>query len=201
MKSFITTIAILLLSTISFGQTLKTGEYSFGIKLAYDSSSNKLTGYFENYTGWDEENSRPKFSCIFYLEGSVEGQLFKIQTYYPTDKLDEAIEGSIKLLKDNNLEIKLSEEHGGCFNVQHFASEAAQFKLIEEKKWVQIRYVNKDKSHFYKNKSTNKKLKSYLVKGDFVCIEKIEGNWVYCTYFGKNPTKGWLKIEDLNEIN
>jgi hypothetical protein len=195
----LTIITLLLLSTISFGQKIVTGEYNFGLKLAYDNKTNKLTGYFENYTGLDEATNNPKFSCIFYIEGIIEGNIVKIKTYYPTDKLDDIIFGTLELANSKTVTIKLPEEHGGCWNVQHFADEPAKFTLEKDLAWVQIRFINADKTYFYSDKSTNKKQKSYLVKNNFVCIDKIEGDWAHCTFYGKKITKGWIKTEDLNK--
>ncbi|MFN0048823.1 MAG: hypothetical protein ACKVOU_06865, partial [Cytophagales bacterium] len=66
--------------------------------------------------------------------------------------------------------------------------------------WIQIRYVESEKTYFYLDKSEDTKLKSYLVKSDFVCVEKMEGEWAYCTYFGKKISKGWMKMKDFNTI-
>lgn len=48
MKNIFATIALLLVSTISFGQIIVSGEYGSGLKLAFDIQTHKLTGYFEN---------------------------------------------------------------------------------------------------------------------------------------------------------
>lgn len=200
MRTLLATFTILLFSNILFGQRIITGEYSFGLKIAFDNKTNKLTGYFENYTGWDEETNNPKFSCIFYIEGLVNEDKFKINTYYPTDKSDDLIEGTIEIVDNKTIKIKLSEEHGGCWNVEHFADEPAKFELEKQSNWIQIKYIETEKAYFYKDKKNDTKQKAYLVKGDFVCVEKVEGEWVYCTYFGKNTTKGWLLIKELNKI-
>ena len=42
--------------------------------------------------------------------------------------------------------------------------------------------------------------KKYIIKGDIVYVEKIEGDWALCSYFGKKTTKGWLKVADLNQL-
>lgn len=193
-------IALLLLTSISFGQKIVTGEYDSGLKLAYDNKTNKLTGYFESYTGWDEEVKAPRFSCIFYIEGTIKDNKCQIKTYYPLDKLDETIVGTIEVLNNKTVKIKLPEEHGGCWNVQHFADEPAQFDLEKNIAWVQIRYVSSDKSFFYSEKSVDKKQKAYLIKRDFICIEKIENDWAYCVYYGKKIVKGWMRLADLNKI-
>jgi len=199
MKNLLTTITLLWLSNISFGQIIVSGEYDFGLKLAYDNKANKLTGYFENYTGLDEETGNPKFSCIFYIQGTITGSQFTVDTYYPNGTGD-IIKGNIQIINYKTVSIKLEEEHGGCWNVQHFADEQVKFSLEKPIAWSQIRFITTDKTYFYSDKSIDKKQKSYLVKNDFVCIDKIEGDWAYCTYYGKKITKGWIRTADLNKI-
>jgi hypothetical protein len=200
MKYTIITGLLLCFSNMIFGQTLISGDYDFGLKLAYDNTTHQLTGYFENYTGWDEETNNAKFSCIFYIEGKAAGKKFKINTYYPLYKLDDQIEGDIEIVDHENVTIKLPEEHGGCWNVQHFADKPEAFSLEKKAAWLQVRYVTADRSYFFKESNTGTKLKSYLVKGDFVCIERIEKERAYCTYFGKKVSKGWLTLKDLNVL-
>jgi len=160
MKIVITILTILFFSNCSHEQKIKTGEYDSGLKLAYDNKTNVLTGYFESYTGLDEATNNPKFSCIFYITGSIEGNIFKIKTYYPSDKLDNAIFGTLELTDNKTIKIKLPEEHGGCWNVQHFADEPVEFTLVKDLVWVQIRYVTTPKTYFYSDKSLDKKQKS-----------------------------------------
>jgi hypothetical protein len=200
MKNICLTFLLLLLSNLTFGQKIISGEYDFGMKLSYDSASNTLTGYFENYTGLDEETQNPKFSCIFYIEGKVTGKKFAIKTYYPADKKDDLISGTIEILDTKTIKIKLPEEHGGCWNVKHFADQPEEFGLEKKTNWTQIRYIDKPKSYFYKDQSNANQTKIYLLKGDIICVDKIENGKAFCTYFGKKITKGWINISDLNKI-
>ena len=200
MKTTLTTIVLVFVTNILFSQTIHSGEYEFGLKLAFDNKTKKLTGYFENYTGWDDETNNPKFSCIFYIEGLVTKNKFEVLTYYPEDKSVDSINGQIEIINDTIIKIKLPNEHGGCWNVQHFADEPVLFDIEKKAKWTQIKYVVKDKTYFYSEKSETKKQKDYLVKNDFVCIDKTDGDWSYCTFYGKRITKGWIKSVDLNKV-
>ena len=194
-KLVLLTLIFLFFSKLSFSQQrIESGEYENGLKLQYNAQSNEITGYFESYTGAGQ------FSCIFYIEWKVTGSKFKIKTYYPDDKKDDFIEGAIEIVNSKTVKIKLPEEHGGCWNVQHFADEAVTFELVQPKNWMQIRYVDTKKAYFYKAKFIAKKLQSYLVKADFVCIEKMENEWVYCTYYGEKKTSGWILEKDLNKM-
>lgn len=199
MNKLLLILLSLLLTISSQAQSFKTGEYSLGLRLAYDKASNKLTGYFEDYTGRDEETGAPRFSCIFYIEGEVKKNKFTISTYYPFDKTSEAIEGTIAFTDDDQVAIKLSEEHGGCWNVMHFADkEPTKFQLEKQQNWVKVSYITSEKAFFYKEKSLGTKLRSYLVKADFVCIDKIDGEWTHCTYFSNKTTSGWMLTKDIH---
>lgn len=195
MKNLILFIFILSTS-ISFCQnTILSGDYDFELKLAFNSNTKKVTGYYENSTGEDNQ-----FSCIFYIEGIVSGNQFKIQTYFPNDKSEDLIEGTMEIVNSKFVKIKLPEEHGGCWNVEHFADKPVDFELNKKANWIQISYIIKEKSYFFKEKNEGTKMKSYLVKNDFVCVEKIEKEWAYCSYLGKRITKGWIKVKDLNQL-
>lgn len=186
------------LSIHSFCQNLTSGEYDSGMKIAYDSSTNKITGYFENYTGMDEETGNPKFSCVFYIIGTVKDSKVNVTTYYPNSN-DDQIVGIIEIKNDSTFKIKLPEEHGGCWNVYHFADEKVTFKLEQQIPWIQIRYIVSEKAHFYSEKSIDKKQNSYVIKDDLVCIDTIDGEWAHCTFYGSTITTGWIRMEDLNK--
>ena len=199
MKIALTAISLLWLTNISLGQRIKSGEYRYGLKLAFNNQTKRLTGYFENYTGWDEEAKRPKFSCIFYIDGFATKSQFRVLTYYPEYRSDDNITGEMEIVNASTVRIKLPGEHGGCWNVEHFADEPVLFDLEKKAEWTSIRYVVKDKTYFYAEKSDNMKKKAFLVKNDFVCIKKVENDWAYCTFYGKQITTGWIKIDDLNK--
>jgi hypothetical protein len=196
MKTLIAIIAAIFFCVPCMAQSFTSGNYGDGLRLCYDSSTKMVTGYFESYTGEDG-----KFSCLFYIEGKATTNQFSVKTYFPTDKKDDLISGTINIASNKQVTIKLPEEHGGCWNVQHFADkEPAVFTLEEKQSWIQVRYVDAAKTYFHSGKAVDKKGKAYLVKGNVVCVERIEQEWAYCTYFGKKATKGWLKLSDLNKL-
>ena len=199
MKYFLLALTILLISIYSHGQQIISGDYGSGLRLSYDSLANLLTGFYEDHTGWDEETKTPRFSCTFYIEGLVTGPRFKIKTYYPTDKSDDLVEGTMEIINNRTFTITLPEEHGGCWNVQHFADEPVTFALEKQTNWTQIRYIDTDSTCLYKDKLTGKKSKACLIKGDLVFIEKFDNNRAYCIYYGKKMTAGWITMRDLNK--
>ena len=105
------------------------------------------------------------------------------------------------IISNKKIKINLPKEHGGCWNVEHFADEPVDFTLDKSESWIEIRYANIDKVHFYSEKTEVTMQKAYLVKGDIVYIEKIDGNWAFCSYRAKKTTKGWIKLSELNHLD
>lgn len=189
---------VLLAAFVGFGQNVAAGDYETGLKLAYDPGTHKLTGYFEDYTyGIEAPPRAPQFSCVFYLEGTITGQKGVIRTAYPND-LEDIIMGHYELVSPNTILLQLDAEHGGCWNVQHFVEAPVSFTLEHPSPWIQIRYVTTDKAYFYSAPSKRKKSAAYLVKNDFFCVEKIDNEWVYGTFYGEKISKGWIRIRELN---
>jgi hypothetical protein len=176
-----------------------SGVYNSEMKLAYNPSNKVITGYYESYTGYDETTGNPQFSCIFYIYGTYTGTVSDIQTYYPTDKIEDMIIGSFKITDSVNISIKLPEEHGGCWNVSHFADDFVDFRLDEITDWLEIRYIESDKSFFYMDTNEESIRKAYIIKGDLIYIDKFENDWVHAIYYGNTITEGWLKKETLNK--
>lgn len=195
-------LVLLLCAMVSmcFGQKIISGEYSSGLTLAFNPQTKQLTGYYENHTGWDEQTKTATFSCIYYIEGLFQDSVCKITTYHPAYKSDGTIQGILKIKNDSTITIKLSEEHGGCWNVQSFTSEPVTFTANKRMNYIQLRYVTAEKTFFHSEKSADKKLKAYLIKNDYAYVEKIEAEWAYCAFHGKKITKGWIRLADLNTL-
>lgn len=180
---------------------ITSGNYDMGLKIAFNPNTNRVTGYFESFTGLDEESGYPKFSCTFFITGNLSDSIGKIITYYPLDSLDDVINGEIKYLDSNTISIQLPQEHGGCWNVMHFAEEnPTKFYLQEKSSFIEVHYVTAEKSFFYTNKDDSIKRKAFIIKGDIVYIDQIENDWVHCTFFGKKSVSGWLKLNTLNNF-
>jgi hypothetical protein len=195
---YIFIISFLIRSLWMNGQLI-SGEYNSEMKLAYNPTNHVITGFFESYTGYDETTGNAQFSCIFYLYGIYSGAECDIETYYPADRENDLIIGRLRIKDSTEISIKLPEEHGGCWNVAHFADDYVDFKLGEKSDWLEIRYIESDKSYFYTAKNEASKRKAYLIKGDIVYIDVSENDWVHAIYSGKTVTEGWLKKETLND--
>jgi len=200
MKIFALLFLITFCSSIRENKILISGKYDDELHLAFNPNNNIVTGYFSSATGYDESTDKPKFTCVFYLEGKLENNKVNIKTYYPLNKEGDLIAGTMNLIDSSHLSIKLPEDHGGCWNVQPFSNDSINFQLSEKQNWVEIRYVISDKSYFYSEKNESAKKRAYLIKGDLVYIERIEDSWLYCHFYGNTTTSGWIKNETLNKL-
>lgn len=178
---------------------INSGQYSLGLNLAFNPMTNKVTGYFENHSGLDENTGEPRFSCIFYLTGSYDKNGFNIDTYYPLNKENDFIKGEIHIKDTKTISIKLKEDHGGCWNVQPFSDEFIDFSLITKEKWIEISYIDVDKAYFYNDTNEASKRKSYVAKGDIVYIDQIKDDWIHGQYRGRSIAEGWLKIQSIKK--
>ena len=199
MKNPLLVLMLLFYGTVCLGQKIQSGIYDGGLQLAFDSSTNKLTGFYENYTGWDEATNQPLFSCIFYIEGYLVENIFKIQTYFPAN-MQDSIQGTIELLDKTTLKLSLKSDHGGCWNVQNFLNENAIFTLEHEKNWIQIKFSVAEKTYFYRGPSSIGKQDFYFKKNEMLFVEKTTQDWSFCTYFGETILQGWIKNTDLNKL-
>ncbi len=200
MKGIISFLVLaLLLTSCSVSGQIESGEYEDGLKLAYNPSTGLVTGVYENYSGYDEGTGNPKFSCIFYIHGFIKGNISEIETYYPLEKSEEMITGEIKRIEENEISIKLNDQHGGCWNVWDFSDDLTNFKLQKNKDWIEIRYIVIEKAFFYTEKQESTKRKAYIQEGDLIFVDQIEDEWIHCSFYGKTVTQGWIKLNSANQ--
>lgn len=173
------------------------GAYE-SLLLGFDEQSGLLTGYYESYTG---EN--PAFSCIFYFHGRLTGRTASISSYFPPEKSGQVIPGQLKLEGQGSFSVLLSEEHGGCWNVQHFANknEPAGFGLGKAQPWRWVGVVKAGRAYFHDAPEAKKKRRGYVVKGNAVGIRAAQNGWFQVDYPGaRGLTSGWLQASDLYPI-
>ena len=168
--------------------------------IGVDKEKGELTGFFEDATGWDEQTKAPRFSCVFYVYGKLQGDTYQVTTWYPGEK--EYIKGELKfVLREGRREVymKLEEEHGGCWNVQQFADKGspATLSLTERGNWIDVRVVSADKAFFHSGPNAQMKGRAYVVKNDPLRVLKIQPGWIEAEYAGKKVARGWIKESDL----
>jgi hypothetical protein len=172
-----------------------SGDYE-GLLIGVDRNG-VLTGYFESSTG------RGKFSCIFFISGKVSDQRGRVETWFPNNRdAKMVIQGVLEGTASDEvplIRLKLSEDHGGCWNVQHFAPDPATFALTEQGSWESIRIVAASKAYFYDDPSNPKPRKAFVVTGNALRVYEIRGAWARVEYVGPDNrrSRGWVLTRDL----
>jgi hypothetical protein len=172
-----------------------SGDYS-GFLVGVDRNGS-LTGYFESSTG------RGQFSCIFFVSSKVKGSADRVNTWFPGDRdPQEVIHGVIERVSSDGkpaIRLKLQDEHGGCWNVQRFASDPSTFALTEQGSWESVRIIASKKAYFYDDPSSPKPRKAYVVTGNALRVFETRGGWVRAEYVGpeNRRTRGWVSERDL----
>ncbi len=196
--SFHTTLLLFLLFPFSSGWAqLSSGTFSRGLQIAFDSTRQTVTGYFEEYSGYDDELEQPKFSCIFFIHGVLKDSLIPIKTYYPFEQTQDTIHGYIRIINDHSFEMKLEEEHGGCWNVSHFSDEAVVFNLDEKRNWLQVSYSIIPEMKIYSDSSSNKKLLLSVKNKMILFIDDKQNGWCRILIEGKKPIQGWVTSKEI----
>lgn len=169
---------------------IASGDYGGEMLIAVDPASHIVRGYYQSSTG----NGR--FNCIFYFSGKVNGA---IRSYFP-DTPEEGVMGTLSRESDGSLSVRLATEHGGCWNVQHFADkdQPAEFTLQTAYPWVSVAVIKSTRAHLYDNPANAVPRKSYVVKGDGVGIRATRPGWFQVDFLGGGkPVSGWIRSSDV----
>lgn len=193
-RMFATVVLLLQLGTAVASPV--SGDYD-GLLLAVDPDRKLITGYFESETG------NGQFSCIFYVRGDLGGPASKIKAWFPSEKdpksvIEGVIEESLVQGKPA-VTVKLHEEHGGCWNVQRFATDSFPLRLSAAGDWKEIRVVSSSRAHFYGEPREDKKRQAYVVTGNALRLYELLAGWARAEYIGQNGkrTSGWVRESDL----
>lgn len=189
-------------ATVVLAQAISGDSPEFSI--AIDSKTKVITGYYNAFVGFDNPSDGPQFSCIYFLKGKAIGkQPYKIVTWFPGSSNQEMpIKGHIKFANNkekNFVTIKLQEDHGGCWNVQQFASdEGAELELDRIGRWKAIRIVSAKRAYFHSAARLGARQKTYVTQGDPLRVFSSKSGWLYAEYLNAdgNKTLGWVKESD-----
>ena len=175
----------------------RSGGYS-AMEVAYDPETKLVTGYYSDEVGWNEQAKAAQYSCNFYLFGYWDGSKAAIHTFYPADTADDA-KGALLVAPNGSIVLCLESDHGGCFGHTNCDS-PPHYGMDNAESWIQLRYVDAEKSWFHASPDEKTKLKSYVTRGDILHISEIKGTWAHARYGGKKVTEGWIKLADLNSV-
>lgn len=167
-----------------------SGDYG-GLLVGVDRYGS-LTGYFESSAG------RGQFGCTFFVSGKIGGSVDRVDTWFPGDRdPQEFILGVLEQLTSDEkpeIRLRLEKEHGGCWNVQRFASDPSIFALTKQGSWKSIRIVASKKTYFYDDPWTPKPRKAYVLTGNALRVFETRDGWAMAEYVGRESqrTHGWV---------
>jgi len=170
-----------------------SGAYS-SMLVGFDPATRTVTGYFSDSTG------RGQFSCIFYMTGVLQGSEVPVSTYFPETPTEDLIKGRMVLTARGKFSVRLTSEHGGCWNVEHFADkdEPAEFSLDAAYPWTSVAVIKLHRSYFFDSPESLDHRKGYLVKGDGVGVRAAKPGWLEVDYVGAGKRiSGWIKQADV----
>jgi len=175
----------------------RSGQYD-ELLIGIDQDNGVVTGFYENATGWDEKTKTPRFVCSFYLYGEQRGDSFKISTWWPGDDLEDTINGELRFNADGSVSVRLESEHGGCWNVNHFADkDPSNHSLDKPGSWTSIRVVRVRTAYFHDKPDEQTRRKGYLVKDNVIRVFSHTPGWVLAEYGDEKVSRGWIKESDL----
>lgn len=205
-KSILAIVIVLLMSNIvGMGQNeiRPSSGYYAELVVGLDQNSGVITGYYENGTGWDEKTKSSKFTCSFYLYGEKQGDSFKVVTWWlGNDPEDSIINGKLDFKADGSIDVLLESEHGGCWNVQHFADKDRPSNLSLDKtgSWTSIRVVKVRRAYFFDKPNEQTRRRAYLTKDNVIRAFSNKPGWVEAEYGDEKIRKGWVKESDLYDF-
>lgn len=178
----------------------QSGHYS-AMTLGIDPQTQGISGHYESHTGWDEMLQAPRFTCSFYFTGQRQAEGYRIQSWSPdapnaTDRINGNLSFTTQAGSPSIL-VQLEEDHGGCWNVQHFTGSGATLRLDQAGDWQTVRIVAQPRAYFHQKPHAASRQQSYVIPGDALKIYETRDGWVDAE-FGREPvTRGWIKASDL----
>lgn len=173
--------------------TIVSGDYGGGMIIAVNPATLAITGYFS------KDNIEGKFNCIFYLTAKLGRSPIPVSTYFP-DTPEDRIKGELFLEAPDKFKVRLSSEHGGCWNVMHFADDEfpAEFTLVTRHPWLSIAVVKSDRAYFFDTPTSPQHRKAYIVGGDGVGVRAVRPGWLQVDFLGENKmTSGWIRQDEV----
>jgi hypothetical protein len=170
--------------------------------IGIDQNKGVITGFYDSGTGWDEEAKGPRFVCSFYLYGEMRGDSFKIITWWPGDDRNDSINGDLTFNADGSVSVRLENEHGGCWNVNHFADKdrPSNHALDKPGSWTSIRLVKVRRAYFHSKPNEQTQKRAYLTKDNVIRVFSQMPEWVLAEYGDKKISRGWIKESDLYDF-
>lgn len=170
----------------------KSGIYE-NLLLAVNSDG-VVTGYYREAQGEGIAKT-----CAFTFKGEADADKANIFV-----GADESFPGEIQAETDGiNLKIAKARELPGCGLVlMPEIADGLSYDLITKVSWSELRTIISEKSYFYSEPKVDKKLKSYLVKGDVVGVVAKEGDWLQIDYYSDSGkmSRRWINNKEAASL-
>lgn len=173
-----------------------SGDYGDGMLIGVNPATQAVTGYYS------ANNVNGQFNCIFYLRGKLGRASVPVSTYFPETPAKQ-IKGKLSLEAPDKFIVRLSAEHGGCWNVMHFADDSipAEFTLVAKHPWLSIAVVKSDRAYFYDTPTSVQHRRAYIVRGDGVGVRAMRPGWLQVDFPGdKRMTSGWIRRSEVYPV-
>ncbi|MEY2978271.1 MAG: hypothetical protein ACO31I_04250 [Prochlorotrichaceae cyanobacterium] len=184
---------------LSKGVAGVSGLYSETLQVGIDSTHNRITGYYTNSSGWDETLAAPRFVCQFYFSGEWQNDRYHITSWHPDS--DHFIAGEVHFQEEDGTPtatLQLQEEHGGCWNVQHFADPGGvTVQLTQPTSWQALRLVSAHTAFIHTTPAGDTRTDLALPAGSVVGVLARDAGWTEVDLSESTESvpmsQGWLK--------
>lgn len=157
-------------------------------------SDGVVTGYYREAQGEGVVKT-----CAFTFKGETDSDKANIVV-----GADESFPGEIQAETEGiNLKIEKGRELPGCGLVlMPEIADGLSYDLITKASWSELRTIISEKSYFYSEPKVDKKLKSYLVKGDVVGVVAKEGDWLQIDYYSDSGkiSRRWINNKEAASL-
>ena len=173
-------------------QQERSGDYGpLALAVSEDGS---VHGVFAERRVGNGTTNAPQFSCLFLLEGRLNGNRGQVETWFPAES--ERIRGTLQLGEQASLQ--LEDNHGGCMMTTGDTKNAPYELSLGERHsgWIGAGLVIANRAILYPSPiSVPGRKRPYLVKFDAVAVLARRSGWIHVEYLeadGK-PITGWLR--------
>lgn len=137
-------------------------------------------------------------TCAFFLAGHARGGEATVTTWK-----SESIPGELRASDGGVvLQIEKGREHPGCGLVlPPLVAAGLPLDRVASIDWGGLAVATAPKAFFYSAPDSERKGKSFVVKGDVLGILSKKSDWFEVEYrFGPKPVRGWIRAADLREV-
>lgn len=171
---------------------IESGEYDGGLRIGYDSGTQKLSGILDIR----EENY--KSTCKLFFIGKLQNadeRVVKI-SFFDVNSLEKIDSGTLTI-SSHFVVIKSSSQITFCQNVVDLKS-GEKFELVKKKNIISLDLIKTEKCYVFTAPDSSTVTKKYLIRGDIVSIVSTpKGEYEKFEFEGKKNTIGWIKRDSL----